>query len=74
MMTSTLSWISSLITLGVQSDLDDDTSWRTVFSNVVYMCLPVVYVIFMVIDYEAYLQPIETLRFDQTIVPIVILV
>lgn len=73
-MTKKSTWISSLSRLGIQSNLEDDGSWRTVFSNVVYMCLPVVYIIFMIIDYEAYIQPISKLRFDQTIVPIVIFV
>lgn len=50
----------------------DDSSRRIIFSNVVFICLPLVYAIFMIIDYDSYLTPINELRFDQLVVPIII--
>jgi len=65
-------WFLNLTRLGVIPDYEDDVSRRIVFSNVVFVSLPIVYLIFMVIDYESYLTPINELRFDQIVVPIII--
>lgn len=64
--------IFNLARLGVTADYEDDVSRRIVFSNVVFVSLPIVYLIFMVIDYESYKIPVHELRFDQLIVPIII--
>lgn len=53
---------------------EDNLGRRIVFSNIVFLCLPVVYLIFMAIDYEAYLKPMHQLHFDQFVVPIIIMV
>ncbi len=65
-------WLTNLISLGVNIESENDISRRISFSNIVFMTLPVVYLIFMVVDFQTYLQPIQNLRFDQFIVPIVI--
>ena len=69
---STIRWILSLNRLGVKTDYEDEISRRIVFSNVVFISLPIVYLIFMVIDYESYLTPISELHFDNFVVPIII--
>ncbi len=74
MLQKILTWFLGLSRLGVLSDSEDGVSRRIVLSNVVFISLPIVYIIFMVIDYESYLLPINQLRFDQFVVPIIILV
>lgn len=65
-------WIIHLSRAGVLPDSEGDASRRIVFSNVVFISLPVVYFIFMIVDYQSYLQSLDGLRFDQFVVPIVI--
>jgi len=67
-----LKWVLNLTRQGVSPDYDDDVSRRIVFSNVVFVSLPLVYLIFMAIDYDSYTIPISELRFDQLVVPIII--
>lgn len=69
-----INWIWDLQKLGSKDPADDDVSRRIAFSNIIFFTLPIVYFVFMVIDYESYIQqPISRLRFDQLIVPIEIL-
>jgi hypothetical protein len=67
-------FLSRLSRLGVHTTEEDEISRRIIFSNAVLVSLPLVYLIFMVIDYQSYLRPIEALRFDQFGVPLMILV
>ncbi len=67
-------WIFDLNKLGISTDVAEDITRKIAFSNVVFISLPIVYFFFMAIDYESFLQPIYLLRFDQLIVPIVILI
>lgn len=67
-------WLYNLTRLGTFPEAEDDISRRIIFSNVIFISLPLVYLIFMIIDYESFLQPIHLLRFDQFIVPIVIFI
>ncbi|MTI40153.1 hypothetical protein [Fulvivirga lutimaris] len=67
-------WLRVISRFGVISENEDDISRRISFSNVIFISLPIVYVIFMIIDIESYLIPISQLRFDQFVVPIVILI
>ncbi len=69
-----MNWIANLTHLGVPPTLTGDIRWRIVFSNVVFICLPVVYLIFMGLDYKSYMRPFYELNFDQTVVPIIIAV
>jgi signal transduction histidine kinase len=73
-MKNTSAWLGRISRFGVKSENEDDISRRVVFSNVIFISLPVVYIIFMIIDLESYLIPISQLRFDQFVVPIVILI
>lgn len=67
-------WLGEVSRFGVISEYEDDVSRRIVASNVIFISLPLVYFIFMIIDYESYLIPITELRFDQLVVPIVIFI
>jgi len=69
-----MKWLGTLSGLGARKDQEDDVRRRIVFSNVVFISLPIVYLIFMVIDYDSYLLPLHELRFDQFVVPIIIAV
>jgi signal transduction histidine kinase len=73
MVNKSLSWFLKVTTLGVSGNDEDDVSRRIVFSNVIFLALPIVYVIFMAIDYQSYLRPFSDLNFDQFVVPIIIL-
>jgi hypothetical protein len=70
----TIRRFSRLSKLGVHRSYEDNISRRIIFSNIIFLCLPVVYLVFMVIDYPSYLKPIYQQHFDQYVVPIIILV
>jgi len=72
MLKNWLKWYLDLSKLGVKADYEDDVSRRIVFSNVVFISLPIVYLIFMIIDYESYIIDPYSLKFDQVVVPIII--
>lgn len=74
MVVKKFNWLFDLSKNGSNRNLGNDLARRIVFSNILFITLPVVYIIFMVIDYKSYLVSIEHLRFDQFIVPIVILI
>ncbi|HTE31592.1 MAG TPA: hypothetical protein VK666_14520 [Chryseolinea sp.] len=63
-------WLSKLSHVGVQFESDSDIRRRITFSNIVFLTMPAVYLLFMILDYKSYLNGIENLRFDQFIVPI----
>ncbi len=67
-----IKWLFNLSILGVSLESENDIGRRIAFSNIVFLALPTVYFIFMLFDLRSYLQPIQDLRFDQFIVPIVI--
>ena len=62
---------SSIKSLLGLSGIDVDS--RKIGSSVVYMSLPVVYLIFMIIDYKTFTQPSNFVRFDVLVVPFTIL-
>ncbi|HPH45616.1 MAG TPA: hypothetical protein PLJ60_01475 [Chryseolinea sp.] len=57
---------------GITLDSENDIGRRVSFSNIVFLALPIVYLIFMLFDIKSYFQPIKNLRFDQFVVPIII--
>ncbi len=67
-------WIFDLTKSGNKSELNNELGRRIVFSNIIYISLPVVYFIFMVLDYQTLMQFNKGLKFDQFIIPIVILI
>ncbi len=73
-MKNKFNWLGKVSKFGVISENQDDKSRRIIYSNVIFISLPIVYIIFMIIDYQAYIIPIDELKFDQLVVPIVIIV
>jgi hypothetical protein len=74
MLLLTIKWFSKLSRLGINKNHSDNINRRIIFSNIVFLCLPVVYLVFMAIDYKSYLKPIYLQAFDQYVIPIIILV
>ena len=52
---------------------DETTRRHIIFSNVTFLTLPIVYCLFILIDYENFFRMEDIFRFDRMIVPIVIL-
>jgi signal transduction histidine kinase len=67
-----MNWIKKTRQLGVIQDSQNESQRRIAFSNVVFITLPAVYLIFILIDVKTFLVPPNQLVFDQFIVPIVI--
>ena len=61
--------LKSVTQWGVKPDHKDEINRRVEFSNVIFMALPVVYIIFMIIDFRSYLHPFKDWRFDELMVP-----
>ncbi len=64
-------FVQNFLLLGTGSTRSDAENRSISFSNIVYFSLPVVYVIFMLIDVQIYLQ-MNQLAWDQLIVPLFI--
>ena len=60
-----------MIRVGVKPRSDGEVS-RVLFTNVVFICLPIVYVVFILIDIKVYIIPPSELQFDQFVIPIII--
>lgn len=67
------SWLKNIIQNG-SHHRDGEVSRRIMFSNVIFLALPVVYLVFILMDIGTYFSPFYKLAFDQFIVPIVIAV
>lgn len=59
--------ILAILHQGTGRDKVDYENRRIVYSNGVYLALPIVYIIFVVIDIKAYLVPFKQLAWDQFI-------
>jgi hypothetical protein len=59
--------------LGTKYAENETERRHIVFSNVIYLTLPLVYVIFMVIDFEAFTIETELWKFDRLVVPSIVL-
>lgn len=58
---------------GTRYARNEATRRHVIFSNVTFLTLPIVYFIFMLIDYETFSMMENLFRFDRLIVPIMIL-
>ncbi len=67
-------WLINISSFGTQFTEDDSLKRRIVFSNIIFLTLPVVYIFLMLIDYKTFFKGSIILVFDQFIVPIIILV
>ncbi len=67
-------WLFTISSFGTNYVQDDSIKRRILFSNVIFLTLPVVYVLFMLFQFETFFKTDITLAFDQFIVPIIVLV
>ncbi len=58
---------------GIAPENPEEINRRIEFSNVVFLALPVVYLVFMAIDYRSYLLPMWQWRIDEWMVPFLVL-
>lgn len=58
---------------GTSFSTNESVKRHIIFSNVIFLTLPIVYVAFILIDLESFLEPGGIFKFDQLIVPIMIL-
>ncbi len=65
-----LNRITRLLNLGTDPDYGDIENRSISFSNGVYVTLPVVYIVFIILQIEDYLVPPSELVWDQFIVPL----
>ncbi|MFY0685532.1 MAG: hypothetical protein JXQ90_00130 [Cyclobacteriaceae bacterium] len=69
-----LTSFQQLFTAGSQSADFTEKNLRIIFSNVVYLSLSAVYLVFILLDFQSYFRPFSEQAFDQYIVPIFIFV
>ncbi len=67
-------WLVKISSFGTTFTGDDSLKRRVVFSNIIFLTLPVVYILLMLLDFETFFKGDITLQFDQFIVPIIVLV
>jgi len=58
---------------GTEYSSDASVKRHIIFSNVIFLTLPIVYVAFIFIDLDAFLEPANFFKFDRLIVPLAIL-
>ena len=58
---------------GVYPGNKEEINRRIEFSNVVFIALPVIYLVFMAIDFRSYLKPMGQWRIDEWMVPFLVL-
>lgn len=57
----------NIISQGTSKDHFDPNNQRIVYTNIIYVSLPIVYLIFIAIDLKDYLVPVTSLKWDQFI-------
>jgi len=65
--------INNIIYSGTRGAINPHVVRRILFSNVIFLTLPIVYFAFMVLDFQVYLQPLSEMHFDQLTVPLMII-
>lgn len=66
--------IQRIINLGTNADYLDHLNRRIIYTNIIYVSLPIVYLIFVLIDIESFWVPVQDLDWDQFIFAVEILV
>jgi signal transduction histidine kinase len=62
-----INWIQRIIYQGTIDNQFDDRNQRIIYTNIIYVTLPTVYVLFILIDIKQYLVPLNQLKWDQFI-------
>lgn len=65
--------INKIIYSGTRGAINPHVVRRILFSNVIFLTLPIVYLAFMLLDFQVYLQPLSEMHFDQLTVPLMII-
>jgi len=60
-------FLQRIINQGTNADYLDHQNRRIIYANIIYVSLPIVYLIFVLIDYESFFVPVQTLVWDQFI-------
>lgn len=60
-------FLFNIISQGTSKDHFDPGNQRIIYTNIIYVSLPIVYLIFIAIDFKDYLVPITSLKWDQFI-------
>ncbi|MFZ2904765.1 MAG: hypothetical protein WAZ98_01060 [Cyclobacteriaceae bacterium] len=60
-------FLQRIISLGTHADYLDHLNRRVVYTNIIYISLPIVYLIFVLIDIESFWVPVQDLDWDQFI-------
>lgn len=60
-------FIHRIINQGTSNDHLDHRNRRIIYTNIIYISLPIVYLIIVLIDLETYLGPVQELAWDQFI-------
>jgi signal transduction histidine kinase len=66
--------IQRIINLGTNADYLDHLNRRIIYTNIIYVSLPIVYLIFILVDFESFFVPVQNLAWDQFIFLVEILV
>ncbi len=67
-------FLSRIINLGTNANYLDHLNRRIIYTNIIYISLPIVYLIFVLIDINNFLVPVQNLAWDQFIFAVEILV
>lgn len=67
------SLLQHIFNFGVSEAQSNELNLRIRFSNGIFISLPIVYCIFMLVDYKSFTLPFDQLYWDQFIVPIFVL-
>lgn len=67
-------FIHRIINQGTSDDPLDHRNRRIIYTNIIYVSLPIVYLIFVLIDLDTYLGPVQNLEWDQFIFIVEIMV
>lgn len=57
----------NIISQGTSKDQFDPDNQRIIYTNIIYVSLPIVYLIFIALDFKDYLVPVASLKWDQFI-------
>ncbi len=67
-------FLQRIINQGTSTDYLDHLNRRIIYTNIIYVSLPIVYLAFVLIDIKTYLGPVQNLKWDQFIFIVEIIV
>ncbi len=67
-------YLLTIINQGTRADYIDHLNRRIIYTNIIYVSLPIVYLTFVLIDIKSFLVPVQNLAWDQFIFLVEIIV